>query len=372
MGLARTLLSSRLAAALTSPHPVDRYLAALRPTSAVSDVRATITEIRRETSGAAPVATLELQPTPTWRGHRAGQHVHVGVDLPGTGRRFTRTFTVSSAESGPGEPFALTIRANPGGVVSSYLVTEASVGQLVHLSQATGAFTLNQTPATVLNSHLLMISGGSGITPVMSQLRTLLRHGYDGHVGRRVTFLHYARSRQDQIYADELAAIAAADNGVSVHLRYGDHLFSAEELGDLVGDYRDLDTWACGPEPMMELIATAYGVTPTSTSGSRLRLEFFTPPTPTPAAASSVSVGEITFTRSGISVANSGEPLLAQAEAAGLSPTFGCRMGICHSCVVRKHSGTVHNSLDDTTSAADDEDIRVCVSTPQGDCAVDL
>ena len=73
-----------------------------------------------------------------------------------------------------------------------------------------------------------MISGGSGITPVMSQVRTLLRDGYDGHANRKVTFLHYARSAEDQIFALELARIAREDNGVTVHLRHGAEHFTAE------------------------------------------------------------------------------------------------------------------------------------------------
>ena len=61
----------------------------------------------------------------------------------------------------------------------------------MHLSQAEGQFTLSESPATPSNNELLMISGGSGITPVMSQVRTLLRDGYDGRANRkRVTFLH--------------------------------------------------------------------------------------------------------------------------------------------------------------------------------------
>ena len=71
---------------------------------AAHDVRARLVDVRRETAGAdtAPVATLTLQPTSSWRGHRAGQYVQVGVDLPGSAKRLTRCS--SSAASVPGEP----------------------------------------------------------------------------------------------------------------------------------------------------------------------------------------------------------------------------------------------------------------------------
>ena len=378
MTLTERILGSRTLAALTAPHGVDRYLEMVNPMWAATEVRARVVDVVRETDGvaegAAPVATLTLQPTSTWRGHRAGQYVQVGIELPGA-RRTTRCFSISSAASAPGERFTITVRANteapdPARSVSSFLVHEARPGQMVHLSQAQGDFTLTESPATPTNNRLLMISGGSGITPVMSQLRTLLRDGYDGHVGRKVTFLHFARSPEDQIFADELAAIAAADNGVDVHLRYGDQRFSEFELRRLVPDFRDTDTWACGPAGLIELVGEAYGVSAGATAGSRLRVEFFKLATAGSPAGS--AEGDVTFARAGRTAANTGASLLEQAEAAGLTPEFGCRMGICFSCTSRKTEGTVRNLLTGETSSVPDEDIRICVSAPDGDCVVDL
>ncbi|MBO9519927.1 MAG: ferredoxin reductase [Nocardioidaceae bacterium] len=365
MSLAQKVLSSPVLAALASPHSMDRYLEVFNPMWAATEVRARVVDVTRETDG---VATLTCEPTSTWRGHRAGQYVQVGVELPGSAKRLTRCFSISSAASAPGERITLTIRAHEEGQVSKYLVHEAKPGLMLHLSQAEGAFTLTESPATPTNNHLLMISGGSGITPVMSQVRTLLRDGYDGRAGRKVTFLHYARSEQDQIFAAELAAIAEQDNDVTVHLRYGEQVFSEFELRRLVPDFREVDTWACGPAPMMELVAAAYGVRPTDTAGSRLRTEFFKPPVLTGGSTE----GEIAFTRSGVVAANSGASLLEQAEALGLKPEFGCRMGICFSCTATKTSGTVRNVLTGETSSLPDEDIRICVSAPEGDCQIDL
>ncbi len=367
--LAERVLGSRALAALASPHGVDRYLEQVNPMWAATEVRARVVDVTRETDGPHPVATITLQPTSTWRGHRAGQYVQVGVEINGA-RRTTRCFSISSAESDPGEAFSITVRAHDPERegqqrVSKFLVEEARPGQIVHLSQAQGEFTLTESPATPTNNRLLMISGGSGITPVMSQVRTLLRDGYDGHANRKVTFLHYARSPEDQIFAEELRRIQWQDNGIDVHLRYGDDVFSAEALARLVPRFRDTDTWACGPAPMMELVTEAYAGSP------RLRTEFFklaTAGAPTGDGAE----GEISFARSGVTVANTGAPILEQAEAAGLTPEYGCRMGICFSCVAPKREGTVRNVLTGEESSQPDEEIRICVSTPAGDCVVDL
>jgi len=361
MTITERILGSRTLAALTSPHGVDRYLELVNPMWAATEVRAQVTGIKRETSGEHPVATLTLQPTNTWRGHRAGQYVQVGVEINGA-RRTTRCFSISSAESGRGESFTITVRAHEEGLVSKFLVHEAMPGQIIHLSQAEGQFTLTESPATPTNNHLLMISGGSGITPVMSQVRTLLRDGYDGRANRKVTFLHYARSEQDLIFAEELRRLQFEDNHVDVHLKFGDDVFSAESLARLVPDYRDTDTWACGPAPMMALVTEAYDESP------RLRTEFFK----TPIISTGSAEGDLSFTRSGTSTANAGTSILEQAEASGLTPEFGCRMGICFSCVSNKSEGTVRNVLTGEESSLPDEDIRICVSAPVGDCAVDL
>ncbi|WP_418059567.1 flavin reductase family protein [Pimelobacter simplex] len=369
------LLRSRLAAALATPHSVDRYLERFNPMWAAHEVRARVVSVHRETTGTdtAPVATLTLQPTSTWRGHRAGQHVLVGVELPGSAKRLTRAFSISSAASAPGEQITLTIRAHDEGQVSAYLVREAQPGTILHLSQAQGEFTLHESPATPTTNHLLLITGGSGITPAMSMVRTLLRDGYDGHAGRKVTFLHFARSAEDQIFADELAAIAAADNGVDVQLRHGDALFSAFELRRLVPAYRETDTWLCGPAGLVELVKDAY----TDADGTltpRLRMEFFKPAVARAAqpADGAELAGEVTFTRSGASAPASGTSLLEQAEELGLKPEFGCRMGICFSCTRTKTAGTVRNVLTGEESSLPDEEIRICVTAAAGDCHIDL
>ncbi|CAN5363134.1 ferredoxin reductase [soil metagenome] len=365
--LGQSLLRSRVVAALASPHGVDRYLELVNPMWAAEEVRARVVAVHRENPDAdgAPVATLTLQPTSTWRGHRAGQYVQVGVDLPGSAKRMTRCFSISSAASQPGEQITLTIRAHDEGQVSKYLVTEARPGQMLHLGQAEGAFVYDESPATPTNNHFLFITGGSGITPAMSMVRTLLRDGYDGKAGRKVTFLHYARSESDQIFAAELAELAAADNDVTVHLRHGDHVFSEFELRRLVPGYRDTDTWACGPAGLMQLVDSAYA------GSARLRTEFFKPPMLGTGPDGSAE-GDVAFARSGKEAANTGATLLEQAEALGLEPEFGCRMGICFSCTSRKTEGTVRNVLTGAESSLPDEDIQICVTTPVGSCAVDL
>ena len=362
MSITGTILRSKAVAALTTPHGVDRYLEQINPMWAAHDVRARLVDIRREVDvpGTPPVATLTFQPTSTWAGHRAGQYVQLGVQINGA-RRTTRCFTVSSPDSRAGDRFTVTMRANPDGLVSRYLVEEAPIGQIVHLSQAAGEFTLpDRVPG-----HVLFITGGSGITPAMSMMRSLLRRTHRG----RITFLHYAQSPEHQIFREELEEIATAGYGIDLHLVYpetGGRFFTPMELERLVPDFRSVDTWACGPAGLIEKVQAAYAVD--GKVADTLRVEYFK----TPIVSNGSAEGEVTFSRAGTIAANNGATLLEQAEAAGLTPVFGCRMGICFSCTATKSEGTVRNVLTGETSSRPDEDIRICVSTPEGDCAVDL
>lgn len=362
MGLTTTILRSKAVAALTFPQGVDRYLEQVNPMWAAHEVRARIVDVHREVDvpGHPPVATITLQPTSTWQGHRAGQHVQLGVEIDGA-RRATRVFTISSPDSRHGDRFTVTLRANPDGVVSRFLVERAAPGTMVHLSQAQGEFVLpDQVP-----EHIVFISGGSGITPVMSMLRSLQRRTHRG----RVTFLHYAQSPEHQIFAAELDEVRRSGHGIDVHLLHpelGDPNLSPAYLDRLVPGFRDVPTWACGPAPMIEAVRAAYG--DSEALAPNLSVEYFQPPRTSGTSAE----GDVAFSRSGQEAPNSGATLLEQAEALGLRPEFGCRMGICFSCTATKKAGTVKNVLTGEESSDQEEEIRVCVSAPVGDCVVDL
>ncbi len=197
----------------------------------------------------------------------------------------------------------------------------------------------------------------------MSMLRSLQRRTHRG----RVTFLHYAQSPEHQIFAAELDEIRRSGHGIDVHLLHpelGDPNLSPAYLERLVPGYRDVPTWACGPAPLIE--ARAGGVRRLRRAARRVLQ----------AAAHlghGAAEGDVAFARSGAGArANTGATLLEQAEALGLKPEFGCRMGICFSCTSRKTDGTVRNVLTGEESSLPDEDIQICVNAPVGDCAVDL
>lgn len=352
-------ISRRTLAALTTPHPVATYRDAVWP---AADGRARIAQIDHPTADAV---TLHLTPPRGWRGHRAGQFVPVTVEVDGVRR--TRCFSPVNAAQDTGR-IELTIKAHDDGCVSRHLKHQARVGDRIEIGAPAGDFHL---PATS-PAHVLLISGGSGITPVLSMLRTLLA---DGHTGR-IDFVHYNRTPADVIARDELANLAREHGNLTVRTVFtasdaGDargHC-SHEQIGNLVPDFADAMTWLCGPDPMMDAVADIWD---SAGAGDRLFTERFAPAASPAADLTTPATGELRFARSERLAANSGDTLLEQAEAAGLRPAFGCRMGICASCTCRKTAGVVRNVQTGVVSSADAEDIRLCVTAPVGTVTLDL
>ncbi len=339
-------LGARLLAALVYPRTVDEWLETVWPTYSSREVRARVVAVRQE---ARDVCTLVLRPNARWRGHRAGQWVTLTVELAGVRR--SRTFSIASAPGGP--LIELTVKAHPGGVVTPALVAGAALGKVVTLSPAGGDFVLPDPPP----GHALFVSGGSGITPLMSMLRSLARRGAAGGV----TFVHYAREGDEVIFGDELARLARAPGGPRVELRAG--LFEPAAFAAALPDFDRRETWACGPAPMLEALRGAYEA---RGAAGRLRVERFSL-----ASVAGAESGEVTFARSGASIAGRGT-LLTLAERAGLSPPSGCRAGFCRTCTCRKLSGVTRDLRTGEMSAEAGVDVQLCATEPAGPVVIDL
>ncbi len=356
------LLRTRLVSGLTSPRSVDDYLQLIDPWWSVKEVRARVVGVRAELDQAT---SLFLKPNENWSGFRAGQFVQLSVSIAGACH--TRCFSVSSAPE-DGQPLRLTIKSIPGGRVSGWARTLARVGDVVTLSQAQGAFVLPDP----LPRKLLFVSGGSGITPILSMVRHLAAAGYDGHIG----WMHYAR--RETMFADELARLANGrlalrlsvfltrpDGGTEARVRS-----SPEQLEAFEPAWADCETFLCGPETLSR---AATGLWADRAVGERLHVERFVARATTAVGLAGGAKHRLTFAKSRREAEGTpGGSLLEQAESAGLKPTHGCRMGICHTCTCRKRSGTVRNEMTGETSSVADEDIRLCISTPLSDVTLDL
>lgn len=345
-GLRGRVLGSPLVDLLTGPHGVDRYTELVAPTWTRTDARAEVVAVRRQTPRSV---TLTLEPNQAFTGFRAGQHINLTVEIDG--RRRTRPYSPANAEGAP--YLELTVGRHDGGLVSGYLCDYARPGMVVGLDSVAGDFVLPDDRP----QRILFVSGGSGITPVMSMLRTLRADGFGG----QTAFIHYARSAEEACYRAELDAMpdvrvlhgyTRSTVGSDLDGRFGPaHLRSAMPAPDAV--------FVCGPPELVAAVREHC---------ANVRSESFVPPAYN--APVEPSGGTVTFADSGVAVTDDGRSLLEQAEGAGLRPESGCRMGICHSCTRRKTRGVVKNVITGAVSSADDEDVQICVSAPVGD--VDL
>ena len=339
-------LRSRLLGLLAGPHGVDRYTELVDPMW-TSENRATVVRVSKSTPRSV---TLWLQPNHPVA-FRAGQHLTVTVEIDG--RRHSRCYSPANSEDV--QLIELTIVRHDGGLVSGHLYRAAGPGMTVGLSAPAGDFVL----PSPLPRRLLLIAGGSGITPVMSMVRTLQQEGrYDGEIA----VLHYVRTTEDACYREQLRMmpevstfqVCTRGSGGDLDGRFSPkHVAAALDRPDAV--------YVCGPPALVNAVREHY---PSAVAESFAPTPLVIPNSP--------GGGRITFSTSAIQIDDDGRTLLDQAEAAGLTPKTGCRMGICHNCTRRKVSGVVRNVSTGAIAGDDDDAVQICVSVPLGDVDIAL
>ncbi len=334
------------------------HLSAINPLWSLTDCRARIVEIRDETHD---TKSFVLEAGSWWTGFRAGQNLGVAIEIDGVTHR--RRYSISSCESGA-RRFTITTKRVLDGRVSNWMHDHLQAGDVLNLAPVAGDFVLPQS----LPPALLMLAAGSGITPLMSQVRSLLAGGYGG----QLRFVHYVRTPQDRIFGAELEELA--DQHANLDVQWcceddgqggGAERFSPEQLTKRVANYPEMHTLLCGPAGFMAAVRDHWQELGRS---DQLQFEYFgTPPVARKGAAANISLlrqqREFTGGAQGT--------LLEALEAAGESPAYGCRMGICHSCKCRKTSGQVRNLLTGAVSADPDQDIQLCISVAESDIELD-
>src|SRR5262249_33619989 len=142
--------------------------------------------------------------------------------------------------------------------------------------------------------------------------------------------------------------------------------FCREHLRAVLSEHAAAATFVCGPPALIESVRAVWAQDGLPDPA----VEAFARPVITLDTNGAAGTGS--FRASGRTAANSGLPLLEQAEDAGLDPAHGCRMGICNTCSCHKTAGTVRNLLTGEVSTAGEQQIRICVSVPLGDVTLEL
>lgn len=343
----------RAAQRLTTPLLPDDYLTLVDPLWSSTRIRARVVSLSRETPD---TVTAHLRPS-RHLPRRAGQYVRLGVDLDGV--RHWRSYSISSAPDAA--VVSITVKRIDGGLVSTYLTQRLRPGDVVHLEAPQGDFVL---PVDDRAAQVLLVGAGSGLTPIISMLRDQRQHQTIGHA----TLVAIARSKQNLLFREELQMLAreCAWLDVRVFLTAETGRPDIAALARAGSPERAPQAWVCGPADVLESAEHAW-----SEAGlrNRLTMERFH----TPAFAEPGTGGTVTFTTTRRTVQLDGTTsILAAAENAGILMPHGCRMGICHNCVLPKNSGRVQDLRDGRISGDTDDLVQTCVSTPVGDVEIDL
>ena len=340
-----------------------------------------IAEVVPETAEAVSIRfEIPFELEETFR-FRAGQHLTLRTMIDG--QEVRRNYSLCTA---PDErDWMVTIKRMPGGTFSRWAPEHLKAGDTIDVMSPHGSFTTDFDSAR--KRHVVAFAGGSGITPVMSLLKTTLRAEpesqftlfYGNRDSSSIIFLDALADLKDK-YLDrfELYHFLDAEEG-DVELFNGmlDRARCGDAIGHLVTDAAEVDGWfICGPGPMMDSAEGA--LLDRGIDKQRIHIERFTADRPPEAVTREIA--ELTSKVAGVTVAVtldgrtrkvpfSEANILDSARAAGLPAPFACKAGVCATCRARVTSGKVEMAarygLTDEEVAAGY--VLTCQSVPVGE-----
>jgi len=262
-----------------------------------------------------------------------------------------RCYSMSSSPE-VDDDFTLTVKRVAGGRVSNWLLDEVREGDELALTLPAGVFTLRDRP-----TPLVAFAGGSGITPVISVIKSAL-----ATTDRRMRLLYANRDERSVIFRAELDALVAEHGdrvAVVHHLDTEQGFVHSDLVRDFVGDDLDADFYLCGPGPFMDVIEDSLQLA--AVPSEQVFVERFAfaasvrdepPAAPAPSSAEPVATETVTIVLGGKSHEvryQAGETFLETARRAGLRAPFSCESGSCATCMARLEVGEakmrVNNAL---------------------------
>jgi len=344
--------------AFSSPLLPDDYLEMINPLWSTRELRGRIESIDAETSDAA---TVLIKPGYRWEGHRPGQYLRIGLDIDGV--RHWRAYSLTSDPQREDGCISITVKHVDEGTVSPYLVKGCEPGTVVGLGGVEGDFVLPDE----LPDKLLFISAGSGITPIMSMLRSLAHHDEL----KDTVLIHSAKDEGDVIFGEQLDELEREREGFKVHRQYTKQngRLTPEDLDEICPDWKEREAFLSGPGEMLDALDEHWN---RYADCERMHMERFQPKI----GDGDIEEGEggtIVFADSDCKTECDGStPILVAGEQAGLELPYGCREGVCHTCVGELVSGDVRDLRNGEVHGQEGETIRTCINAPEGPVEIEL
>ena len=305
----------------------------------------------------------------------AGQYLNLFTEIEGV--RTSRPYSLCSSPRQRAY-YEITVARTRGGFVSDYLLDKVQVGDTFEASCPAGVFRYQP----VFHSRkMLLLGGGSGITPFVSMIREIT----EAHLDRDVVLLYGCRSPEAALFHEELTRLSESFANFRYHLVVSDAdavwdgprgLLSAERMQQLCPDYAQRTAYICGPEVMNAYCVTqleALGLAP-----KQIRREMFgsakdiTKEAGWPAELTGKEVFQLTVNGNQVIPAKAGESLLCALERAGVRVNVCCRSGECSLCRVQLVEGKVFLSKGMLLRKADEQYgyIHSCKSYPISDLSI--
>jgi ferredoxin-NADP reductase len=355
--LQRRLLG--VAATLTTPLVPGDFLELVNPMWSPRELRGQITAIRPETADAS---TIVIRPSARWLGHWPGQYLRIGAEINGI--RHWRAYTLTSDPDHPQGLLSITVKHVPEGKMSPFFTRFAEPGSIVYLGAAEGAFRLPHP----LPEKLLMISAGSGISPIWSMVRNLAAQREEPSDVRHI---HCCRDADDFIFGDTLRHLDARWPGYELrehHSNTQGRIIPAD-LDDFCPDWRERSTLLSGPADMLDSFSEHWKA---EGDPEKLATERYQPVIGGDAAVDPGSGGTIRFRVTGFDAVSDGKtPILVAGEQAGAKLRYGCRMGVCHTCICRLEAGKVRDLRTGREHGEPGKMVRTCINAPEGHVELD-
>ncbi|HNF48464.1 MAG TPA: iron-sulfur cluster-binding domain-containing protein [Chitinophagales bacterium] len=328
---------------------VEKYF----PSKSLVSTKATVVSVNKENEN---MLTIKLKPNRKWNGFIAGQYVETQLKINAV--NYTRIFSISSSEDEykSSGTITLTIQKQDQGKVTPWLFENLEVGSIIKISDAKGEFILHDK-----NRPVLMIAGGSGITPFYAMLQKCANENTNA------VLLYYAKDKQ-HIFRNKLDKLTL-NKQITVHYMSSttEGRLSKQQLEKYCPDYYFRQVFICGPNTMIS--DTTMLLKHNSVDADNIFSEYFKPVLYPVHFKFNKNKSKIIYKNKEIYTAGS-KTILEQLEAHGENPKHGCRMGLCKECQCTKNKGIVYNTLTQKFSEATPETIQICVSIPVGDVEI--
>jgi ferredoxin-NADP reductase len=275
------------------------------------------------------------------------------------GESVVRCYSMSSSPD-TGDRFTVTVKRVPGGKMSNWMNDSIAPGDTLEVLRPAGLFVLR--PAEV---PIVAFAGGSGITPVLSIIKTAL-----ATTTREIALVYANRGAGSVIFAEELERLRAASGGrlsVHHHLDSERGFLDAEGCAARVGERTHADFYVCGPAPFMD--AVEAGLARRGIARGQLFIERFELPGELPAPSESSETESIVIRidrRKHTIGYQPGDTILEAARRAGLSPPFSCQAGSCATCMAHVDRGKATMRVNNALSADEVEAgwVLTCQAVP--------